>query len=120
MRKVHSRYHNLAQQTISNNHNQTLEELESLIQKHDVVVVGMFLNPHVARAKRLLTQHSISFHYQEYGGYFSAWKQRLAIKMWSGWPTFPQVFVRQQLIGGASDLATALQKQEIQRILKDE
>jgi hypothetical protein len=31
--------------------------------------------------------------YLEYGSYFSKWKERLAIKLWSGWPTFPQVFV---------------------------
>ncbi|HEX7666296.1 MAG TPA: glutaredoxin domain-containing protein, partial [Polyangiaceae bacterium] len=32
--------------------------------------------------------------------YFSEWKRRLAIKLWSGWPTFPQVFVKGTLIGG--------------------
>ena len=42
----------------------------------------------------------------EYGSYFSKWKERLAIKLWSGWPTFPQVFVRASLIGG-EDLTKA-------------
>jgi monothiol glutaredoxin len=32
------------------------------------------------------------------------WQERLAIKMWSGWSTYPQVFVKGILIGGASDL----------------
>ena len=33
-------------------------------------------------------------------------EKRLAIKLWSGWPTFPQVFVRGELIGG-EDLTKA-------------
>jgi glutaredoxin-related protein len=28
--------------------------------------------------------------------------------MWSGWPTFPQVFVKGALVGGAADLEAAL------------
>jgi monothiol glutaredoxin len=32
------------------------------------------------------------------------WKKRLAIKLWTGWPTFPQIFHKGVLIGGAKDL----------------
>ena len=32
------------------------------------------------------------------------WRERLAIKLWSGWPTFPQVFVKGALIGGFQEL----------------
>ena len=39
---------------------------------------------------------------------FSEWKKRLAIKLWSGWPTFPQVFVRGTLIGGEELTKAAL------------
>ena len=31
-------------------------------------------------------------------------RERLAIKMWSGWPTYPQIFIKGTLVGGASDL----------------
>ena len=31
----------------------------------------------------------IDFYYLEYGSYFSQWHRRLALKMWTGWPTFP-------------------------------
>lgn len=37
------------------------------------------------------------------------WKPRLAIKMLSGWPTFPQVFVDGVLIGGYKEAIAALQ-----------
>ncbi|MEO7111736.1 MAG: glutaredoxin domain-containing protein, partial [Polyangiaceae bacterium] len=66
----------------------------------DVVVVGMSQNPHVKNVRRALQTAGVTFTYLEYGSYFSAWKQRLAIKLWSGWPTFPQVFVKGVLIGG--------------------
>ena len=35
-------------------------------------------------------------------------KKRLAIKLWSGWPTFPQVFVRGVLIGGNDETRRAI------------
>ena len=42
-------------------------------------------------------------------------KKRLSLKMWSGWPTFPMIFVKGQLIGGASDLAAQLKSGEFQK-----
>ena len=58
------------------------------------------------RARQVLSDAGVEFTYLEYGSYFSRWKERLAIKLWSGWPTFPQVFVRGVLIGG-EDLTVA-------------
>ena len=66
----------------------------------------MAQNPHVKNVRKALTEAGIEFEYLEFGSYFSAWKQRLALKLWSGWPTFPQVFVRGTLIGG-EDLTKA-------------
>jgi glutaredoxin-related protein len=45
------------------------------------------------------------------------WKQRLAIKMWSGWPTFPQVFVRGVLVGGFEDTRKALEDGSLKKLL---
>ncbi len=50
--------------------------------------------------RKALAAAGIDFKYLEYGSYFSSWKPRLAIKLWSGWPTFPQVFVKGELLGG--------------------
>lgn len=66
----------------------------------------MAQNPHVKNVRRTLTEAGIDFHYLEYGSYLSEWRRRLAIKLWSGWATFPQVFVRGVLIGG-EDLTKA-------------
>jgi monothiol glutaredoxin len=84
----------------------TLDEIRRAVEKDPVVVVGMAQNPHVKNARKALSDAGIEFTYLEYGSYFSEWKRRLAIKMWSGWPTFPQVFVRGTLIGG-EDLTKA-------------
>lgn len=109
MRKIHTKRSSKAQHHLDQFYHETIVELEESIQHNDVVIVGMALNPHVKRAKNALDKQNIQYTYKEYGGYFSAWKQRLAIKMWSGWPTFPQIFVKGVLIGGASDTIIALE-----------
>jgi glutaredoxin-related protein len=81
-------------------HADVVREVREAVRRDDVVVVGMAQNPHVKGVRAALDQAGIVFTYLEYGSYFSEWKKRLAIKLWSGWPTFPQVFVRGALIGG--------------------
>ena len=83
-------------------------EVSKAIRDHKIVVVGMASNPFVRKVRAALTNANVSFHYIEYGGYTSQWKKRLAIKLWSGWPTFPQVFVNGVLIGGYQDTVNRL------------
>jgi monothiol glutaredoxin len=52
-----------------------------------------------------------------YGSYFSAWRRRNALKMWPGWPTFPMVFVKGILVGGARDLDRLIASGEFARML---
>ena len=120
MRNTHEKYSPEAENSISEFHKSIIDELQQCVAENDVVVVGMAVNPFVKKARKMLTEKNIPFVYKEYGGYFSQWKERLAIKMWSGWPTFPQVFVRQTLIGGATDLEKALENNTLQDRLKDE
>lgn len=87
-------------------HADVIAEIESAIVKHDVVVVGMAQNPHVKKVRKALDDADIAYAYLEYGSYLSEWRKRLAIKLWSGWPTFPQVFVKGVLLGG-EDLTKA-------------
>jgi monothiol glutaredoxin len=81
-------------------HADVVAEVANAVETHPIVVVGMAQNPHVKNVRKALEAAGLPFTYLEYGSYFSAWKQRLAIKQWSGWPTFPQVFARGVLIGG--------------------
>lgn len=78
------------------------------IERHEWVVIGMAQNPFCKKARKLLEAKHKAFHYIEHGSYLSQWKPRLAIKLWSGWPTFPQVFHNGKLIGGADELASYL------------
>ncbi len=89
-------------------HADVIAEVVSAVAKHPVVVVGMAQNPHVKNVRKALSAAGIEFEYLEYGSYFSDWKKRLAVKLWSGWPTFPQVFVRGTLIGGEQLTVAAL------------
>lgn len=85
-----------------------VKEVEQAIRRHDVVVVGMAQNPHVKKVREALDAAGVVHTYLEFGSYFSRWKDRLAIKLWSGWPTFPQVFVRGVLVGGEELTKAAL------------
>ncbi len=93
-----------AAKTIAAFHADTVREIETAIKNHEWVIVGMAHNPVVKSAKNFLAEKKTAFHYIGHGNYFSQWKRRLAIKLWSGWPTFPQVFHKGQLIGGFDDL----------------
>jgi glutaredoxin-related protein len=44
-------------------------------------------------------------------------RRRNALKMWTGWPTFPLVFVKGVLIGGADDLERLIQSGELKPVL---
>jgi glutaredoxin-related protein len=78
----------------------------------------MAMNPFVGKAKKALQNANLTFTVLDFGGYTGMWKQRLAIKMWSGWPTFPMVFVKGTLVGGASELQALIASGELQRMLR--
>lgn len=112
-----SRLHPAIRDKVSRYHEQVLTEVQAAVARHDVVVVGMGINPHPFQAKRALDKAGIAYHYLGYGSYLSHWRPRLALKMWTGWPTFPMVFVRGTLVGGASDLVKLIDSGEIRGLL---
>ena len=111
MRKILSpeKLDGLAIKAISGFHPEMIKTVEEAIQANKIVIVGMAQNPFVKKARKALDEKHMSFKYVELGNYFSMWKERLAIKLWSGWPTFPQVFVEGKLIGGFKELELWLQ-----------
>ncbi len=98
-------------------HADTVREVIDAVARQDVVVVGMAQNPHVKNVRKALTDAAIPFTYLEYGSYFSGWQKRLAIKLWSGWPTFPQVFVRGVLVGGEDLTKEALSDGSLRELM---
>jgi len=77
----------------------------------------MAQNPFPKKACRALDAQRIAYTYLEYGSYFNNWRRRNALKMWTGWPTFPMVFVKGVLVGGASDLGRLIANGEMARML---
>jgi monothiol glutaredoxin len=89
-------------------HIDIVDEVKAAVSANSVVVVGMRYNDAVYGARKALKKAGIEFTYLEYGGYASQWRRRLALKMWTGWPTFPMIFVDQTLVGGSKDLQRLL------------
>jgi len=90
----------------------TRQEVEKCVSENNWVVVGMAQNVVVKKARKNLSAAGIDFKYLEYGSYLTGWKKRLAIKLWSGWPTFPQVFYQGKLIGGNKELQAFLKHEK--------
>ena len=85
-------------------HRGIVDEVASAVARDRIVVVGMAQNPVVKKARALLEARGLTYTYLEYGSYFSRWKERLAIKLWAGFPTYPMVFLEGVLQGGFSEL----------------
>lgn len=94
-------------------HADIVKEVQEAIAANAIVVVGMRQNPRVMIARRALESAKLPFKYLEYGSYLSQWRRRNALKMWTGWPTFPMVFVKGVLVGGATDLQKLLATGEL-------
>jgi glutaredoxin-related protein len=103
--------------TIASNHADIVQEVKAVIAANDIVVVGMAQNPMPKKARKLLDRQQLSYKYLEYGSYLSHWRRRNALKMWTGWPTFPMIFVKGVFVGGANDLQKLMESGELARTL---
>lgn len=97
---------------------EVVTEVQLAIEAKDIVVVGMKMNPFPQKARKLLDAAGIEYTYLEYGSYLSGYRRRLPLKLWTGWQTFPMIFVRSVLIGGASDLEKLMASGKLQEMLK--
>jgi len=109
--------HPAVRKAVADSHADIVREVEAAVAANPVVVVGMGQNPFPKKARRLLDAKSIPYAYLEYGNYLSGWRRRNALKMWSGWPTLPMVFVKGVLVGGANDLEKLIASGELAKML---
>lgn len=112
-----SRIHPAIRHQIASHQSDIVREVQAAISANPVVVVGMAINPFPRQARKALDAAGIAFKYLGYGSYLSGWRRRNALKMWTGWPTFPMVFVKGTLVGGASELRRLVETGELDRML---
>ena len=105
--------HPAIQKHINHFNQDIIEEVQNALKTHRVVVVGMTQNPVVKSVRHHLEKAGITYCYLEYGSYFSQWRRRLALKMWTGWPTFPMVFLDGVLLGGGQDVKVLIDAGEL-------
>jgi monothiol glutaredoxin len=109
--------HPAIRERLARNHADVVAQVQEAVAANAVVVVGMRQNPFPRKARRMLDGLNVPYTYLEYGSYLSEWKRRLALKMWTGWPTFPMIFVHGVLIGGAQDLQRLIEGGEFTTLL---
>ncbi len=102
---------------VASHHIDIVQAVQAAVAAHPVVVVGMAHNPMPKRARKALDAAGIAHHDLDFGNYFNTWRRRNALKMWTGWPTFPMVFVRGVLVGGASEVDTLIASGELKQLL---
>jgi glutaredoxin-related protein len=90
-----------------------VKEVQDAVAGNEIVVVGMRQNPFPKKARKLLDDAGLAYRYLEYGSYTGGLRSRLALEMWTGWPTLPMVFVKGFLVGGASDLKRLFESGEL-------
>ena len=108
-----ARIHPAIRDKLARNRVDIVREVEAAVARHPVVVVGMAGNPFCGRARRALMAAGVAFEYLEYGSYFSQWRRRNALKMWTGWPTLPMVFSGGMLVGGHDDVKRLIERGEL-------
>ncbi len=111
------RLHPAIRDKVANLHADIVHNVQAAAASHPVLVVGMRTNPYCRRARRVLTAADVKHQYLEYGSYLSEWRPRNALKMWTGWPTFPMVFVKGTLVGGADEVTRLIGSGELKRLL---
>ena len=102
---------------VAGHHADIVREVQAAIVANAVVVVGMAQNPFPKKAKKALDAAGVPYEYLQYGSYLGEWRRRNALKMWTGWPTFPMVFVNGVLVGGAGELEKIIASGELSQLL---
>ena len=112
-----SHIHPAIRERIATHHQDIVKEVQAAVASNSVVVVGMGINPMPKKARAALDAAGIKHTYLEYGNYLNNWRRRNALKMWTGWATFPMVFVKGTLVGGAADVERLLANGELKKML---
>ena len=109
--------HSAVRDKVASHQSAIVAEVQDAVTRLAVVVVGMRQNPFPRKAHKALDAAGVTYEYLEYGSYFKQWRRRTALKMWTGWPSFPLIFVKGVLVGGADDVIKLIDNGELKRLL---
>jgi monothiol glutaredoxin len=109
--------HPAIRETIATYGQERIAQVQALTAAHRVVIVGMAQNVFPKRARKFLDEKGIPYEYLGMGSYLSEWRPRLELKLWTGWATFPMIFLDGVLIGGFTDLVKLSESGELTRVL---
>lgn len=94
-----------------------VEDIKLQVEQNEIVILGMKWNPHCPAACKNAAKAGHDYKYLEHGSYLTQWRKRNSLKMWTGWPTFPMIFVKGQFIGGSSQFKKLIASGELDRML---
>ena len=112
-----ARLHPAIRDRVTNLNADIVHNVQAAAASNPVLVVGMGGNPHVRRVRQALERAGVAHQYLQFGSYFGGWRRRTALKMWTGWPTFPMVFVKGALVGGEDNTRALIDSGELKRLL---
>ena len=115
---TNEKIHPAIQKIVADNQANIIAEVQHAMSNNKVLVVGMGHNPETKKARKKLQELGIEHVYLEYGNYFNNWYRRNGLKMWTGWPSFPMIFIKGVLIGGYKDLTALIETDKLNDLVK--
>ncbi len=109
--------HSAIREKIASHQSAIVAQVQAAMAAHPVVVVGMGMNPFPKKSRAALDAAGVAHYDLDFGNYFGQWRERNALKLWTGWPTFPMVFVKGTLVGGYTDLKKLIDSGELKTLL---
>lgn len=94
-----------------------LTNLANQIETDTVVVIDISNGAYIEKIDSIFRMKGLEISYVEVGTPFTKIQERDAIKAWSGWHTFPQIFVNGYLIGGHEELRKAFDDGTLDKII---
>lgn len=113
-----AKIHPAARTKVASYQRDLVEEVQNAVREHRLLVVGMAQNPFPKKTRKLLDEAGMPYKYLEYGSYLAEWRRRVALKMWTGWPTFPMVFVNGTFVGGFDETKRLVDSGELKTLLE--
>jgi glutaredoxin-related protein len=86
-----------------------LTSISVSVEKNTCVVITIENGPYTRQILEILKENGIEVQLIEIGTPFTKIKEREMVKIWSGWDSFPQIYLNGFLLGGYEELKLSLE-----------